>query len=305
MSGCPELREKLEAYALGFLSGPEREAGDAHLRSCVSCRGELDDILATLGLLENLPGHLALSGAASKGIAEISNAPPRRSGLRWGVLAAAAGWLIAAGVGSTALWMGLRKSPGPDPWLETLTKRVESQASLIDELQKGLREDRARQILGQETLLAALQARLDRQDKLLQSFEGVGRQWTGTSTRVAELALQLNAQERQIQTLSEGSATLLRRSAEDSERLAQVLRQIDSLRSKKDEKPKSDVAVTPEPPSAPAPETVAIHPEMSRSKNPIEAAEGFLWSVFRDRGGGLNQKIRDYKEDLHGSYDNR
>ncbi|HVR85579.1 MAG TPA: zf-HC2 domain-containing protein [Planctomycetota bacterium] len=304
MSGCPDFFEKLEAYSLGFLSGPEREAVDAHLRSCASCRGERDDICATLGLLEQLPGQVALSGAASRGIAGISNATtPRRPGLRWGVLVAAAGWLIAVGVGSAALWGGLRKGAGPDPRMETLVKRVESQATLIDELQKQLREDRARQMLGQETLLAALQARVDRQDRLLQSLEEQGRRWTETSTRVAHLSGQLDAQERQIQTLGEGSAMLLRRSAEDSERLAQVLRQIDSLRPKKDEQPKPELAATPEPPSAPVPG--ATPPEAPRSKNPIDAAQGFLWSVFRDRGGALNQKIRDYKEDLNRSYDNR
>jgi DNA repair exonuclease SbcCD ATPase subunit len=189
--------------------------------------------------------------------------------------------------------------------LETLAKRVESQASLIDELQKELREDRGRQIRGQETLLSALEARLDRQDRLLQSLEEQGRRWTETSTRVADLALRLDAQARQIQTLGEGSATLLRRSADDSERLTQVLRQIDGLRPKTEEKPKPELAAAPEPASAPVPETVAVPPETLRSKNPIEAAQGFLWSVFRDRGGALNQKIRDYKEDLNRSYDNR
>ena len=306
MSGCDNLSEKLEAHALEFLTGPDREAVDAHLRTCASCRKEFDDIRATLGLLENLPGRLALGGTARKDVATISTVTKTRpSGVRWGILAQAAAWLIAVGVCSEALWMGMRQGPPPDPRLEALTKRVESQTAQIDQLQKELIEDRARQSRERESLLAPLQARVDRQEELLRSSEEQGRRWTETPARVAELGRLMKDQERQIQDISERCAVLVRRSAEDSERLTQVLRQIDGLRPPKEEKPKPEVATAPVPAPPPVPAAVAVSPESPRAKNPVEAAEGFLWSVFRDRGGALNQKIRDYKDDLNRSYDNR
>ena len=50
---CP-LSLSLGAYALGSLTGREREDVAAHLRDCTQCRDELADMAGVVGLLHRL-----------------------------------------------------------------------------------------------------------------------------------------------------------------------------------------------------------------------------------------------------------
>lgn len=286
MSECPEIIEKLEAYALDFLGGADREAVGAHLQLCGSCARELGEIRATLGLLENLPAQVALGGGARKVISTIADPP--RARFPW---AAAAGWLLAVGLGSLALWTAHRPVP-PDP-------RVAILAGRIGDLQRELGEERARQARERD----AVAARLDRQDELLRAIEAQGRRNAETfAARVADLGVQMKGQEERIQAIGEGLAALVRRNADDSERIAQLLRQVEGLKPTKPEPPGPEPAAKAEPPPVVLPPPPAEPPP---NRNPVDAAQGFLLSVFRDRGGSLNQKIRSYKEELNRSYANR
>jgi hypothetical protein len=261
MSGCSEIVESLEAYALKFLPDGEREAVGAHLQICPSCAGELEKVRATLALLEELPTRRPMSRTAAP-----------RARFPW---AAAAGWLLAVGLGALAI----RPVP-PDPRVAALETRLEAQAAVIGDL----RQDLVRRARERE----AMAEKLDRQGELLRSIEDRGRR------DAEEIRRGMKIQEEQIRSIGEGLAALVRRTAETSEQL-RTLRQVEVPRPATPEPPKAEpVAKAESPPADPAP-----------NRSPVDAAQGFLLSVFRDRGGSLNQKIRAYKDDLNRTYENR
>lgn len=58
---CDDIRDRLEAYALGDLTPEEREQVAAHLAGCPACRAELAEI-------ENALAHLPVALAAASGL---------------------------------------------------------------------------------------------------------------------------------------------------------------------------------------------------------------------------------------------
>src|SRR5262245_2213607 len=230
MNGCSEILEVLEAYALEFLPEGERDAVGVHLQVCPSCAAELEKIRATLALLEILPTRRPMRKIA----------PPSRGRFPW---AAAAGWLLAVGLGALAL----RPVP-PDPRVAALEGRLEAQAAVIG------RQTRERE---------ALVARLDRQDELLRSIESQGRR------DAEEIRRGMRIREEQIRSIGEGLAALVRRTAENAEQL-KALRQVEIPKPATPEPPKPEPVVKAEPPPAPAPPVIA---DPAPTRSPVDAAQ--------------------------------
>jgi hypothetical protein len=76
---CPEARELLSALLDDALSPAERQAIDAHLRTCAECARELTELRETVALLERLPPVHAPAGFVDR-VVETAYRPswPRR-----------------------------------------------------------------------------------------------------------------------------------------------------------------------------------------------------------------------------------
>ncbi len=67
---CHDAREQLSALLDDALAAPERRALDAHLAACAECRRELEQLRATIALLDRLPPAHAPAGFVDRVMAE-------------------------------------------------------------------------------------------------------------------------------------------------------------------------------------------------------------------------------------------
>jgi hypothetical protein len=67
---CHETREQLSLLMDEALAAPERAAVDAHLAACAECRRELEQLRATVALLDRLPPARAPAGFVDRVMAE-------------------------------------------------------------------------------------------------------------------------------------------------------------------------------------------------------------------------------------------
>lgn len=132
------LRESLGAYALGQLGEPERTTLGAHLDGCGECRGELADIAPVVAGLHGVdPDRLDATPAPPPGLGEhiVRTAmSERRTGVRRGVLLAAAGVVVAAvaggGVGYAA-GSATPDVPREPVVLQAADARVDASATVV------------------------------------------------------------------------------------------------------------------------------------------------------------------------------
>jgi DedD protein len=67
---CHDAREQLSALLDDVLAAPERGALDAHLAACAECRRELEQLRATIALLDRVPPAHAPTGFVDRVMAE-------------------------------------------------------------------------------------------------------------------------------------------------------------------------------------------------------------------------------------------
>ena len=78
---CEKIKPLLDDFADGELRSPEREAVEAHLKSCAACREELSAICRTVSLLKEF-GHVEEPGDFVERVRERIEAP-RRNVFEW------------------------------------------------------------------------------------------------------------------------------------------------------------------------------------------------------------------------------
>lgn len=117
-----DVHADLGAYALGALSEPDRRRFDAHLHSCPSCAGQLEQLAAIPGLVGadagrsgdelaasevDAPGQaMYLDEARMRALLDQLRADHRRSARRLSWLAATAAVLLIAGTAATTSLLG-------------------------------------------------------------------------------------------------------------------------------------------------------------------------------------------------------
>lgn len=123
---CRQSRRLFGAYWDDEITQAEREALDAHLSGCRSCRERYDALARTLELVSGLPRVEAAPDLAERVLARARHAgrtPDRlpSAGVRWVPLAAAAALMLVSGVAAVR-WAALRS--GPDPANAPVAVRV-------------------------------------------------------------------------------------------------------------------------------------------------------------------------------------
>ncbi len=121
---CEEIRRHLDDYVDGELASDAREEVERHLRQCLSCRRELNELRALVRSASELPAELdpgrELWPEISARIAPDRSVPasPLRRGRssgrsRWLYRAAAAAALLALAVPLSLWWAGRQATEGP------------------------------------------------------------------------------------------------------------------------------------------------------------------------------------------------
>lgn len=127
---CPGMEERLNDYADGSLSDPDRREVERHLETCAGCREAADDLKSLVSDLSALPRAIdpprdlwpatarAVRAGTYPGAGEWTSAPPRTHRAWRGpamVLAAAAMVLIVAAAAYRMGWLPAvgRNEPGP------------------------------------------------------------------------------------------------------------------------------------------------------------------------------------------------
>lgn len=129
------------AYVVGALDRRERDAFEAHLRTCAECRRAVDEVAAVPALLDQVPAELVSDVAAGAGLGDeafrVDHEPPgvlladllrvarREEAVRRRRRWVAAGLAAAAAV---AALLALPGSPVPVPWRTVGTVPVAGEA---------------------------------------------------------------------------------------------------------------------------------------------------------------------------------
>jgi hypothetical protein len=119
---CPH-RFDVGVYVLGALDPPEREAFEAHLDGCASCRAELTAVAGLPGLLSRAAAPVVDPEPPVEILAGTLRRVRRRR--RVALLAAAAAVVVALGVGAgVAVWSGPGPAAAPDTVVAAQAREV-------------------------------------------------------------------------------------------------------------------------------------------------------------------------------------
>jgi len=330
MSDCEEIQDLLEAYELGFLEEAVSRACTEHLSACPACREVLRDVQGTLRLLERLPAaEGSSSGIAGRVLSSVAATGPS-PGRRW-LWVAAAGWLLAVGLGAWALVATLARDGGAEVALAGISTRLEAQESRLSGLEAARADEaRARKSLGAELAarvgglepglealrlessrlreeLSKLGLALARSEDLSRSVAEIQSREAAMELSLGELAGKLEEQSGALDGLADRVALAERSSRESSG-------------SSRDP---ADLASRPGPASgaqgllaeaparrAPASQPAApqAHRELAEEapppRTPWDAAFKMASGVVKDkdRGRNLRKRIREYQGDLFDIY---
>jgi len=107
---CARAREWASLRTDGELSELERLLLRRHLSRCEGCRVFVDVVAVTTEVLRATPFE-----RPSRALEPVPPRPPRARRLRYGLVAAAAAAMVAAGVSTAVLVSGDGRSPGQTP----------------------------------------------------------------------------------------------------------------------------------------------------------------------------------------------
>jgi hypothetical protein len=135
MSVHEQFSEDLALYALGALTGPDREVLEQHLATCPGCRNELDQLRGDMALLSmSVTGPRPPQRARQRlldaiarephGVSAPAVAESRRAFNWWGAL----GWVMAAGL-LLAVIQGRNENSKLRTSIDTLGKMLQQQTT--------------------------------------------------------------------------------------------------------------------------------------------------------------------------------
>jgi anti-sigma factor RsiW len=199
---CDAARELMDGYVAGTLRPPDREALEAHARSCAGCRADLESTRVARPAAAALPRSIEPPHDLWPGIQQrLGRSGPIQAPRRWRMagLAAAAAILLMAGSSAVTLWL-VRDRPAPTaPAIEA------GYVSATAELLRALDAERAH-------LAPATVATLERNLAVIDAAIAESRAALATDPANHDLAALLWASYRQKVALLQQATRLVERS---------------------------------------------------------------------------------------------